>query len=83
MNAVTFNSSDQRALSMRELSETVLKFKAQHEPPLKAIKLSRATLLCFPPSPIQGITQQPISTFYGVPVEVDDSLGLFEFEKVY
>lgn len=79
VTAVTWNSPDETALSMRELSTTILKLKAQHGPPLKAIKLSRLTLLMLP----LVLTQQSISTFYGVPIVIDDSLEPWEFQEVY
>lgn len=78
MNAVTSNSSDQQALSLKDLGDCVLKLKQQ--PSLRAIRISRATLLCFPAVPTN---QAPLSRLYGVPVEIDDSLGLFEALPVY
>lgn len=79
------NESDDRALSMKELSETFFKIKSQHQAqfgkPLKAVKLSRLTLMSIPLAYRQP--ENPISTFYGVPIEIDDSLGLWEFKEVY
>lgn len=70
---------------MGEMSEAFFKIKAQHEAqfgrPLKAVKLSRLTLLTIPLLPTQDVAS--ISTFYGVPIEIDDSLGLWEFKEVY
>lgn len=77
MNAVTSNSSDDRTLSLKELCDTVLRLK--HQPALKAIKISRATVLMFPLSPVAN----NMSRLYGVPVEIDDSLRLFESIPVY
>lgn len=80
-----WSASDETALSMRELSETFLKLKTQHEAqfgkPLKAIRLSRETLLTIPLMPTQDASS--ISRFYGVPVEIDNSLALWEFKEVY
>lgn len=80
------NDFDDRALSFKELCETFLKLKTQHQAqfgkPLKAVRLSRLTLGCFP---VYVATQdaQSMSSFYGVPIEIDDSLELWEFKAVY
>lgn len=70
---------------MGEMLEAFLKIKAQHEAqfgkPLKAVKLSRLTLLTIPLLPAQDAAS--ISTFYGVPIEIDDSLDLWEFKEVH
>lgn len=79
------NESDDRSLSMKELTETFLKIKTEHQVrygcPLKVVKLSRLTLMSLP----LLHTQEPsaIATFYGVPIEIDDSLGLWEFKEIY
>lgn len=79
------NESDERALSMKEMSDMFLKitaqFKSQYGKPLKDVKLSRETLLSLPLMP----TQDPsaVLRFYGVPVEIDDSLALWEFKEIY
>lgn len=81
------NESDDRALSMKELSDTFLKLKTQYQAqygkPLKAVKLSRLTLLTIPLALPMRDALSPVSTFYGVPIEIDDSLGLWEFKEVY
>jgi hypothetical protein len=81
------NESDDHALSMKELSETFLKLKtqyqAQHNKPLKAVRLSRLTLLHIPLALPMRDASNPVSTFYGVPIEVDDSLALGEFKEVH
>lgn len=79
------NESDDQALSMKEMFDTFLKIKTQHEArfgkPLKAVKLSRLTLMTLPLMPTQDT--HSISTFYGVPVQIDDSMGLWEFKEIY
>lgn len=78
------NESDDRALAFGEMSQSFLrakiKFEEQHMRPLKAVRLSRLTLLSIP-APYQSM--EPRSTFCGVPIEVDDSLALWEFKEVY
>ncbi len=82
------NKFDDRSLSMKELSETFLKIKTQQEAkygkPLKAVKLSRLTLLLIPTviATVPTGTDSP-ETFYGVPIEIDDSLEPWEFKEVY
>lgn len=79
------NESDNQALSIKELSDSVLKvraaLRANNQPPLKAIRLSRETLLAFPL--VYGQEGSAIATFYGIPVEIDDSLALFEYKEIY
>lgn len=79
------NDFDDRALSMKELSDTFLRLKTRHEAqfgkPLKAVRLSRETLMTIPMVPT--LQRSSISTFYGVPIEIDDSLALWEFKEVY
>lgn len=76
---------DDSALKLGEMSDSFLKittrFQAEHSKPLKAVKLSRLTLLSLPLMP----TQEPsaLLRFYGVPIEIDDSLALWEFREVY
>lgn len=81
------NESDDRSLSMKELSETFLKIKTEHEAkygkPLKAVKLSRLTLLMIPAVIPTLPTDDPAERFYGVPIEIDDSLAPWEFKEVY
>lgn len=77
------NQFDNQALSLKDLSDSFLKLKTQlrHVRPLKAVRISRLTLLIIPLAYRQGT--DPISTFYGVPIEIDDSLGLFQYIPVY
>lgn len=79
------NESDDRASSMNEMFDTFLKIKTRHQErfgkPLKAVKLSRLTLLALPLIPAQDANA--ITSFYGVPVEIDDSLALWDFKEVY
>lgn len=83
------NESDDHALSMKELSDSFLKIKtnyqAEYGKPLKAVKLSRLTLLTIPLAVPTVPLQEPSSslTFYGVPIEIDNSLALWEFKEVY
>ena len=81
------NEADDHALSMKELSDTFLKiktrFQEQHSKPLKAVRLSRLTLLTIPLALPVRDASSPVSTFYGVPIEIDDSLALWEFKEVY
>lgn len=76
---------DDRALSTKELTETFLRVKAKHQAkygrPLKAVKLSRLTLMSLPLLHTQELSA--ISTFYGVPIEIDDSLELWEFKEIH
>lgn len=81
------NESDDHALSMKEMSDTFLKLKTKYQEqygrPLKAVKLSRLTLLTVPLAVPMRDAVSPVSTFYGVPVEIDDSLDLWECKEVY
>jgi hypothetical protein len=76
MSATVWNSSNQDALSVSELLGTVKGMKTKYGPPLKTIKISRATLSLIP------LGSNP-SIFQGVPVDIDDSLGLWEFKEIY
>lgn len=81
------NEFDVRALSMKEMSETFLKIKTQQQArfgkPLKAVRLSRQALMMIPLAIPMRDASSPVSTFYGVPIEIDTSLDLWEFKEVY
>jgi hypothetical protein len=66
-------------LTITELSNTIKKFKTKYPgPPLKAIKLSSATLALIPLSDTTSMW-----SFHAMAVEIDDSLPLGEFKEVY
>lgn len=72
-------SQRQHSLTISGLSDTIKEFNTKYSgPPLKAIKLSSATLALFP---LKDTTS--ISSFCGVRVEIDDSLPLGTFKEVY
>lgn len=79
------NDFDDHVLSMKDMVDGFLKIKSQHEAqfgkPLKAVRLSRLTLLTIPMIPM--LQRSSISTFFGVPVEIDNLLALWEFREVY
>jgi len=78
------NEFDDRSLSAGEMLGNVLRLKAVHKQkygkPLKAVRLSRLTLLMFPLMPTQDA--KTITTLGGIPIEIDDSLGAWEFKEV-
>jgi hypothetical protein len=78
------SEADDRALAWRELSRAFLKAKIKYQEergcPPPAVQLSRETLLSIP-LPYQSAN--PVSTFYGVPIEINDSLALWEFKEVH
>jgi hypothetical protein len=80
------NESDDRSVSLKGLYDTFLKAKCAHEArynkPLKAVRLSRLTLLTIPLL-LPTVETWQVTTFYGVPIEIDDSLGLYEFKEVH
>jgi len=78
------NETDNNANAFGEMSTAFLRAKVayqeKHGKPPRAVKLSRLTLLSIP---LPYTSVEPVSTFCGVPIEIDDSLGLWEFKEVY
>lgn len=58
-----------------------LKFElqAKYGPPLKSVRMSKATAATFPSLP----SQSTFETLSGVPIEWDESLGVGEYVPVY
>lgn len=82
----SMSEPDSDTLSMKKLTDAFQRAKARQEvlgKPLKAVRLSQATLLMIPVVVPTSSTFSAISTFYGVPVEIDNSLALWEFKEVY
>jgi hypothetical protein len=72
-----FNSSDQDVLSIPGLLYIKSKLDIKYGPPLKAIKISQETLALI------ALTHSEFPAFLGVLIEIDDSLGLWEFKEIY
>lgn len=66
-------------LSLDEILRIKAELQAKYGPPLKAVKMSRATAATFPSVP----TQSTVETLYGVPIEWDESLSVGEYVPVY
>lgn len=70
-------------LTFDDLRKTMLEFRAKHGSPLKAIKVSDATVhqmeQMFPMYP----SQERSNTLYSVPIQIDNDLGLWECVPVY
>jgi hypothetical protein len=77
------NESDDNASAFGDMSTSFLRAKVayqnKHGKPPRAVMLSRLTLLSIP-LPYSGV--DPISTFYGVPIEVANALALWEFKVI-
>lgn len=70
---------DLGSLTMKDFQKIVLQLR-EGQPPVKAVKISHDTLAALPLFP----SVDPFAArVYGLPVEFDDSLGLFEHELVY
>ncbi len=74
----------QQSLALQTLMDTFIKAKAQQESlckPLKAVRISRASLLLFPVGPSQDITA--VHRLCGVPIQLDETLAEGEWAPVY
>jgi hypothetical protein len=84
MSEVTYSTiKEGEPLTLDGLRKTMQDFRARYGRPLKAIKVSEATLYqmeqMFPMYPSEG---RP-STLYSVPIQIDNNLALWECEPVY
>lgn len=85
MEHVTAYTSDDAApqLTLDSLRKTMMDFRAKHGRPLKAIKISEQTLRqmeqMFPLYPSTTMN----SSLYGVRIEIDNELALWECVPVY
>jgi hypothetical protein len=77
MAVTLFNSNNQVALSLRQLADLTTEFNAKYGPPLRAIKISSTTASLIP------LTTSVTPPIHAVPVDIDESLGLWEFKEVY
>jgi hypothetical protein len=75
--------SEAADLTFDGLRRTMQEFRAKHGRPLKAIKVSDATVRqmeqMFPMYP----SQERTNTLYSVPIQIDNDLGLWECVPVY
>lgn len=82
MTYTTGNNNGQ-SLTVDDLSKTMLGFRTKHGPPLKAIRVSSETLHWiesnFPVYPSDNLA----NTLYGVPIQIDNDLELFDCKPVY
>lgn len=69
-----------KALSLNETLSLISELRAKYGPPLKAVRLSRATAATFP---LVVPTQSAVETLYGVRIEWDETLGVGEYLPVY
>lgn len=68
-----------RDVDLNELLKLKLELLAKNDPPLKAVKMSRATAATFPTVPAQA----KVETLYSVPIQWDETLNLNEYVPVY
>lgn len=80
--STSYYDTNESPLVIEEFVKTQAELLAKHGPPLKVVKVSSATLQAFPLAPFCN-PQNLISTLYGVPVEIDESLDLFECRAVH
>jgi hypothetical protein len=84
MSEVVYSTiKEETPLSFDGLRKTMRDFRAKHGRPLKAIKVSDATVRqmeqMFPIYP----SQERVSTLYSIPIQIDNDLELWECVPVY
>lgn len=70
-------------LTFDELRKLMLDFRARHGRPLKAIKVSDATVHQMEQMVPVYPSQERSNTLYSVPIQIDNDLDLWECEPVY
>lgn len=82
MIGTVYNAASE-PLTFDDLTRTMIDFRAKYGRPLKVIKVSEETLRwierSFPIYPSSEIRD----TLYGVPIQVDNDLALFECQPIY
>lgn len=81
--STTYTDNNAGSLTMDNLLRTMTEFRTKHGRLARAIKVSDETLRWieqnFPVYPSQGLA----NTLYGLPIQTDNDLALFECELVY
>lgn len=70
-------------LTFDQLRKTIQEFRAKHGRPLKAIRVSDATVYQMKQMLPMYPSQERSNTLYSVPTQIDNDLGLWECEPVY
>lgn len=68
-----------KPMNLSEFLTLKFELQAEYRPPLKAVRMSKATAATFPALPFQSTFE----TLSGVPIEWDESLDVGEYVPVY
>lgn len=83
VTSTTYSGNNEPPLSMDSLSKTMLEFRAKYGRTVKAIKISDETQRQMERMFLTYRVVTPVDTLYGVRIEIDNDLELWECVPVY